>query len=427
MGQERDILKEPTQIIQEIEGQLDKLLQKKVEDIERELAARIDQEKEAARRRKDEVEREFVKERETLGEYRNVVRAAEEERDGLLREAHQHFDKVVQLQAQIEGLAKATVGEIKKVTEIQQRVEELREKTAERAGFLKTDLRERFGIVTDALDEGEKPLRLDLDQELEKLRKIKELLAIESAAVGLGGAAPKLAGVESFETFDIPEAPAGFRIPEIRDLIAGTSSPVEIKTTVREVPEAPATGAAEAGPGPQAEAGPVPAEEEPEEAVSEALESCRRSEPANGNEEIHYFQKDNKILVDGESLFSAIDKTVDEARRLSEKLGRTESPKDQFFIKQELINWQEGLRALFLRVIKMTEKRIWSLPAFAGEVLNAPALRSILERLSMENWSNPEEFASFLAVATDMKSAWLARITPRSAYLRALWKELESR
>ncbi|MGA2362228.1 MAG: hypothetical protein ABSG73_07170 [Candidatus Aminicenantales bacterium] len=425
MGQERDILKEPTRVIQEIEGQLDKLLQKKVGDIERELAARIDQEKEAARRRKEEVERQFVKERESLGEYRNVVRAAEEERDGLLREARQHFDKVVQLQAQIEGLAKATVGEIKEVTEIQQRVEELREKTAERAGFLKTDLRERFGIVTDALDEDEKPLRLDLDQELDKLRKIKELLAIESAAVGLGGAPPKLAGAESFEALDIPEAPAGFRIPEIQDLVAGTSSPVEIKTTARDVPEAPAAGTAEAGPGPQA--GPVPAEEEPEEAVNAALESCRRSEPANGNGEIHYFQKDNKILVDGESLFSAIDKTVDEARRLSEKLGRTESPKDQFFIKQELINWQEGLRALFLRVIKMTEKRIWSLPAFAGDVLNAPALRSILERLSMENWSNPEEFASFLAAATDMKSAWLARITPRGAYLRALWKELESR
>ncbi len=427
MGQPRDILKEPTQVIQEIEGQLDNLLQRKIQDIEHELAARIDQEKEAARRRKEEVEREFVKEREALGEYRTVIRAAEEERDGLLQEARQHFERVVQLQAQIEGLAKATVDEIKKVTEIQQRVEELREKTAERAGFLKTDLRERFGIVTDALDEDEKPVRIDLDLELEKLRKIKELLAIESAAAGLGGPAPKDGGAGSFEALDIPEAPAGFRIPEIQELVAGTSRPVEIKTTAPVVPEPPPAGAANAEPEPQAEAGSVPAEEEPEEALIEALESCRRSEPANGNGEIHYFQKDNKILVDGESLFSAIDKTVDEARRLSEKLGLTESPKEQFFIKQELINWQEGLRALFLRVIKMTEKRIWSLPAFTEEVLNAHALRNLLERLSMENWSNPEEFAAFLAVATEMKSAWLARITPRTAYLRALRKELGSR
>jgi hypothetical protein len=43
MGQERDVLKEPTQVIQEIEGQLDKLLQRKIDDIERDLAARISQ------------------------------------------------------------------------------------------------------------------------------------------------------------------------------------------------------------------------------------------------------------------------------------------------------------------------------------------------------------------------------------------------
>jgi hypothetical protein len=425
MGQERDILKEPTQVIQEIEGQLDTLLQKKIEDIERDLAARINQEKEAARKRKEEVEREFLKERDVLGEYRNVVRAAEEERDALLREARQHFDRVLHLQAEIEGLAKATVEEIKKVTEIQQRVEDLREKTAERAGFLKTDLRERFGIVTDVLDANEKPLVLDLDQELEKLRKIKELLAIESAAVGLGEPSP--AGAGDFAALDVPEAPAEFRIPEIQDLLAETSSPVERKAAPPEVPEAPAAVQAEPGPGPQAEPGPAPADEESEEAVREALESWRKFEPANGNGEIHYFEKDSKILIDGESLFLAVDKTADEARRLSEKLGRTESPKDQFFIKQELINWQEGLRALFLRVIKMTEKKTWDLPEYTGEVLNAQSLRSLLERLSMENWSNPEEFASFLAAAAEMKDAFLARITPRGPYLRALKKEIESR
>ncbi len=413
MGQERDILKEPQQVIQEIEGQLDKLLQRKIDDIEHDLAARISQEQAAARRRKDDVEREFTKEREALEDYRASVREAEAERETLLRSARLHFEKVVHLQSQIEGLARATVDEIKHVTEIQKKVEELRSRTSERAAFLKTDLRERFGIVTEPLIEDEKPLGIDLDQELEKLRKIKELLAVESAAAGLGPtvAAAPAAVVE--RPLDLPEVPEGIQIPEIQDLVAETAPPAE-------------TAAVVPAPEPAAEAAARTEGDESEQDVNEAVEACRRSEPANGNGEIHYFQKDDTILIDGESLFAAIDKTMNEARRLSEKLAQTESPKDQFFIKQELINWQEGLRALFLRVIKMTEKKLWRLPEVTGEVLNLSALRILLERLSMENWSNPEEFASFLAAATELKKAWLARLSPREAYLRALKKELET-
>jgi hypothetical protein len=412
MGQARGIPKDPAEVIQEIEGQLDQLLKRKIEDIEQDLVARLDREKEAARRRREEVERQFVKEREALSEYRASVRASEDERAGLLEEARGHFDKILQLQSEIEGLAKATVEEIRKATELQDRIEGLRERTAERAAFLKTDLRERFGIVAEALDESEKPAGLDLDRELEKLRKIKELLAIESAAAGLGGNRGANGALEQFAPLDLPEPPAAFRIPEIQELVA-------------EVPAAERKAVpAEAGVAP--EPGPAPAEE-PEEAVAAALESWRRTEPANGSGEIHYFQRDTKILVDGESLFAAVDRTVNEAERLSAKLGQTESPKEQFFIKQELINWQEGLRALFLRIIKMIEKRAWELPEYTADVLSVPPLRGLLERLSMENWSNPEEFTSFRNAAAELKKAYLDRVTPRGAYLRALKKELESR
>ena len=415
MGQARVIPKDPAEVIQEIEGQLDQLLQRKIEDIEHDLAARLDREKEAARRRKEEVERQFVKEREALSEYRASVRASEDERAGLLEEARSHFDKILQLQSEIEGLAKATVEEIRKATELQERIEGLRERTAERAAFLKTDLRERFGIVAEALDESEKPAGLDLDRELVKLRKIKELLAIESAAAGLGGNRGADDAVEQFVPLDLPEPPAAFRIPEIQELVA------EVPAAERKAALAEAGGAPAAGPAPAARA------EEPEEAVAAALESWRRTEPANGIGEIHYFQRDSKILIDGESLFSAVDRTVNEAERLSAKLGQTESPKEQFFIKQELINWQEGLRALFLRIIKMIEKRAWELPEYTADVLSVPPLRGLLERLSMENWSNPEEFASFRNATAELKKAYLGRVIPRGAYLRALKKELESR
>jgi hypothetical protein len=418
MGQERDILKEPDQVIEEIEVQLEKLRRRRIDEIERDLVSRVNQEKETARRRKEDVEREFEKERNALGEYRAVVKEAEEERDGLLGEAREHFDKVVRLQAQIESLAKATVEEIKKVTEIQQRIEDLRKKTAERAGFLKADLRERFGIVADVLDEEQKALAIDLDQELEKLRKIKELLAIESVAAGLGGTADEGKEPVDLASLDSAEA-AELRIPEIQDLIAESTEVGEPAE-----PESPP-------PAPEPEggvsAGPSLTEEEPEESVRQALEAWRKSEPANGNGEISYFQKDDRVLVDGESLFVVIDKTLAEARRLSEKLGQTQSPKEQFFIKQELINWQEGLRALFLRIIKMTEKRVWELPSYTAAMLNAQGLRGLLERLSLENWSNPDEFQSFTEVVTEMRNAFMARTTPSGAYLRSLKKDVESK
>lgn len=156
-----------------------------------------------------------------------------------------------------------------------------------------------------------------------------------------------------------------------------------------------------------------------------AVESFRRTEPANGNGEIHYFQGDKTVIADPEKLLDAVDQAVEEGRRLAAKLGQTESPKDQFFIKQELINWQEGLRALFLRVIKMCERNAWTLPRYTAGVLDAPVLRRLLERLSMENWSNLEEFGAFAAAAEELRRAFRARTEPRLAYLLDLRRELE--
>ncbi len=415
MGQDNSVLKTSNQVIQEIEGQLESLLQKRIGDVEKSLEERIAQEKEAARLRREEIERDFRRERESVAEYRAMVEDSERQRGVLLEQARSHFDHVIKLQSEIEGLAKSTVEEIQKVNDIQQRIEGLRERTAERAAFLKQDLREKFGITAEVLGEGPKPFSLDLDQELEKLRKIKELLAVESAAAGLGGLGPKGPEPEVPKPLE-PKAPLpGAPIPEIQDLIASAPAdePLEAPEPAPE-PEAP----------PAAKAAP-PAESEAE--ITAALESYQRSEPANGSGEIRYFEKGGRVIVDGESIFAAVEKTLDEAQRLSVKLGMTESPKGQFFIKQELINWQEGLRSLFLRIIKMTEKKTWQLPGFTADILNTATLRSLLERLSMENWSNPDEFASFYTALMEIKKAFQARLEPRLRYLREIKREIESR
>lgn len=425
MDNDPNIFRDSSQVIQEVEDQLERILQKKFRDVDSDLVERINREKEAARKRKEEIERDFEKEKTALAEYRVMVRDFEEQRAGLLNEARDRFQKVLRFQAEIESLAKSTVDEIKRVNDIQERLEALRAKTAERAAFLKNDLRERFGIVAEVMEEETKPLSLDLDEELEKLRKIKELLAIESAAASLGRLGVPPAAEEDLAVMDAAADKSIPDIPGLQDLLAGPASP-----RAPEAPAGPAPAPVEAQPSSSSEGARSAPRTELRQDLSEDelaadLENYRHIEPANGSGEIHYFQKDSIVIADPEKLLAAVDRTLEEGQRLSVKLGLTESPKDQFFIKQELINWQEGLRALFLRVVKMCEKSAWTLPRYTEDIISAQILRRLLERLSMENWSNLEEFAAFASGIAGIRKAFQARIEPRLPYLQALRQELE--
>jgi hypothetical protein len=74
----------------------------------------------------------------------------------------------------------------------------------------------------------------------------------------------------------------------------------------------------------------------------------------------------------------------------------------------------------------MCEKSSWSLPRYTQEIFNSQVLRRLLERLSMENWSNLEEFASFSAAMLEIKKAFKAKVEPRLAYLLSLKREIET-
>jgi uncharacterized membrane-anchored protein YhcB (DUF1043 family) len=421
MEHDPNIFRDSSQVIEEVEEQLERILQQKFRDVDSDLVERINREKEAARKRKEEIEREFEKEKTSLGEYRGMVRDFEEKRAGLLNEARDRFQKVLKFQAEIEGLAKSTVDEIKRVNDIQERLEALRSQTAERAAFLKNDLQERFGIVAEVMQEEPKEsLSVDLDEELEKLRKIKDLLAIESAAASLGRLGAPPADEPDLAAMDAAAAAKpGPEIPGLQDLVAG---PAPAEAEEAEAAPAPAP---EAAPAPAPEAAPEAAPDVREEDLAAELENYRRTEPADGSGEIHYFQKGDVVVADPEKLLEAVDRTLEEGQRLSVKLGLTESPKDQFFIKQELINWQEGLRALFLRVVKMCEKSAWTLPRYTLDIVSSTVLRRLLERLSMENWSNLDEFAAFAAGVDEIRKAFADRLEPRLPYLRSLKRELE--
>jgi hypothetical protein len=73
----------------------------------------------------------------------------------------------------------------------------------------------------------------------------------------------------------------------------------------------------------------------------------------------------------------------------------------------------------------MCEKSSWSLPCYTEDILNPQILRRLLERLSMENWSNLEEFAAFTADMGEIRKSFKARLEPRLPYLLSLKRQIE--
>ncbi len=157
----------------------------------------------------------------------------------------------------------------------------------------------------------------------------------------------------------------------------------------------------------------------------DTLEKYRESEGKEGEGEISYFKNEENMTLDGEYIIAAIGASVDEGKKLYVKLLETESPKDQFFVKQEIIRHQEAVRKLMLSCMRMCEKDSEFLPQFTQDILNVEVFKNILEKVSMENWSNQEDFSAFDEFAKDLKDQFYAKITPPAEYLQSIIQELK--
>jgi hypothetical protein len=399
MAEKHVNLKDSIGAIEEIESKIENLWHKRKEEIEKDLEARIRAEKEEAGRKIEAIERELEKGRAVLQDYRTVVSEFENERATLQREIKEHFDKAVGFQTEIEKMAGQTMEELRLVNDLNKRLETLHLSAEEKVSNFRKDLEEKFGIVAQLPpSQEEEVLKIDLEHELRKLRKIKELLQSESAAAGD-------VEIEARE----PEAAKVPPIPPVAEVVEKTLAEEAGEKTTEEAP---------------AEEKSFEEEKGNFQSLFEVLEGYRKIEARNGNGEISFFQKDDKTIIDGEYMVASIDESLEEAKRLYLKLAQTESPKEQFFIKQEIINHQEILRKYILRNLKMCEREGAIMPQFTEEILNLDILREILEKLSMENWSNPADFNSFRSQIETLKDAYYAKITPPVYYLQSLIREL---
>jgi hypothetical protein len=400
MAEKHVDLKESLGVIEDIESKMENLWLKRKEEVEKELEVRIRAQKEEASKKIEAIERELEKGRSILKDYRTVIGEFETERSGLQREIKEHFDKAVAFQTEIEKMAGQTMEELRLVNELTQRLESLNHTAEEKVNSFRKELEERFGIVAQLPpSREEEELKVDLEHELQKLRKIKQLLE-----EGENSAPADVAA-------DVTPTPVEAEVPPV--------PPVAEVVEQSLAAEAAGQAAEEQAHEEEAETG-----ESNFRGLFEVLEGYRKVEARNGNGEISFFQKDGKTILDGEYMVASIDESLEEAKRLYAKLAQTESPKEQFFIKQEIINHQEILRKYILRNLKMCEKEGAMMPKFTEAILNLDILKEILEKLSIENWSNPTDFNSFRSQVEALKDAYYARITPPAQYLRSLIKEL---
>ncbi len=411
MLKNKDIHKEPIPVIEQAEKQLEELLKKKKEEIEKELEVKIEQEKEAAKEKISQIEKEFEDEKKALINYQSALVEFENNKADIKSQIKEHLDKAVQSLTEIDTLTAQTLEELKKVNGLNKKLEEFHKAAEEKTAILKKDLEEKFGIVTEGLETKELE-DVDLKQELTKLKKIKELLGpTETAEPVTKGETEKREEEEIEEAEDNKE-------DEPHDENSKMNESAETLLSEEEEPKEKEPMAKK-----ESEKGSLKGENNFEEPF-EILARFRRSERAKNEGKASYFQNKDRMILDGESFVSNLNRELDEAKKLYAKLTQAESPKDQFFIKQEIIRYQKSLRKIILESVRLCEKETCSLPKYTLDILNMDVLKDILEKVSMENWSNYDDFYSFDEFAKKIKNAYYERITPWAAYLKSVIEEL---
>lgn len=388
--------KKPFFAIQEIEAYLESYLQRKRQEIEKSLDEKIQKERELARQQLARIEEEIRNEWNSLQELKKAWEQVEEEGQRIVEQIKEYLQRIARNQKEIENLARATSEDIKTINQLQERLEEIRNQSQEKAALLKKHFEEKFGLKTEWPEESKELVGLDLNSELEKLKKIKELLILESRQeVSTGNLAVE-------KQLELEEE----RTPEVKQN-EESSSGWEEKMTILETKE----------------------EENPtqEEIYRPAdLAEFYRAEPANSSGEIGYYQKEDKKIFEVEGLLSRIKFAVEEAKKLAYKLTFVTSAKEKFFLKQELISTQEDLRRYLQKILLLAEKKSFSFPSLTQDIFNQRTIEDLVDLLRVQNWASSEDLGFFEQKILLLEEDFRARTSPPSVYLTSIRKELEA-
>ena len=401
MDDNNNFQKGSASIIEEIEQQLEEILKKKKDDIEKDLEDRINKEKEEAEIRKDQLNKEIEAEKEALISHQGILSEIEDEKERIKEKIKEHLEKAVSFQSEIEEKTGQTLEELNRVGELNQEIDEINKKADERIGELKKDLEEKYGIVPQLPKlTGDDDASLKINYELKKLQKIKELLE-ESQ------------GDKKEEKEELEKKEEDKLEPEIIQFESDQVDEEPEKTEEIEKPEK------------QADAGNQEISSIEESELHKMLSKYRKSEGEGEEGGLSYFENEGNKSLDVEYIMASIKNRIDEAKKLYIKIAQNESPKEQFFIKQDIIQHQEIIRKIMLSTIRMYEKNNDFLPEYTKDIINIDTIKTILEEVSMKNWSNQDDFNSFDEFAKELMDKYFERITPPDGYLEAIIQELK--
>ena len=436
MKKDKDFVKQSASIIEEIENQLKAVLSQKKEKVEKELEEKIRLGKEEAEKRITQIEEDIEEEKESLTSYKSILSEFESEKENIKRQIKEHLDRAIQFQTEIEVITGKSLEELRDVSELNKKFEEINQEVTGKVSSLKVQLEEKYGIVADIPESYDsKEVSFNLKNELSKLNKIKELLT---------AAEPLEEEIKEVEHEEEPEVKPEVgpdieaegekleqELEQKAEVEAVTETEETIETKMEEEKEEKKYLPGEPRPVEDTEEEDISHETEefkPKETfqdIYEVLEKYRKVENIENDGEINYFENDNKMILDTEVLISVMTDSIDKAKKLYIELSETESPKDQFFVKQEIIRHQDELRKFMLGNIRICEKDNCSLPRYTVGILNENVLKDILEKVSMENWSNEEDFTSFENKIKELKDNYYECITPPAKYLESIIEELE--
>lgn len=481
----------PMAFIDDIEKRVDEIFSAQKSEVEQTLIEKINREKEEAQKRIEAVNREFTQVRGFLDEHKTVMAELEATEEHLRQQIRGHFERAVNYQKMMENAAGLAGDELERIGGLNRELERIRVRAQDEYDGLKKRLSGYAGIVAQIpAPAGRAASDVDWNEEIDKLRRVRDLLstlrqepaapsagtgrdaddAFDAAASG-DSAEPSEAeaAAAAAEAESLATAPVGEEAVElaaslglvdaaddsVRDDIDFTETDpawAEIPGAARDASEAePAADAAPAAdtaaetsgerhtgfgfdfagsssPSADADAtAPEPAAAPSVDPVEAALARFRKTEPVNNGIEIGFFCSEACSVLDAQSFMAAVGKIVDTASGLQAQLNKTESVKDLFLLKQEILNQQEVLRKVFFRAVRFCDKEGGRLPEALGEIMGAQGMKDLIERLTMANWSDPSDFKPFLKELGAVKRAFEVRATSSSSYLKSILDLVEGR
>ncbi len=462
--------------IADIEKRMEELYTAQKNQVEQGLLEKITREKEEARKKIEAARREFETVRGILEKHRAVMAELESARESLQTRIREHVDRALNHQSQMEKAAAVSIEELQAIEELNRELDGVRRRAAEQSASLRDQLEGHAAIAPELPGFPEGPAaEVDWSRELLKMKKVQAILSSSNgseaqdaapAAAPAGPPAPETApGPPPFEPDPVPEpeqaaAPApgaaSASAPDpVSEPAAYSATPSDDLPETAEFPESdpgwddipapreagdalpekPSSGPAAEPSGewldddapasvPESIEDIVPDQARSTESLSKVLAEYRKSEPINNGIELGFFEVGTTAMLDGESFVAAIDRICAAARDLHDQLTRTESVKDLFLLKQEILNQQEVLRKVYFRIVRFCDKESGVLPAFLEDIVNVPALKDSLERLTMANWSDPSDFAPFVREIAALKSAYEAKTDPPGDYIQSVLEQI---